>query len=79
MSGGVEGGVVVGRRAVVVPRLVAFCVERRSLGIQSTDWLGGTERDNPFKLMGKSWKSNQRAPACFDPWWEEQIHFSAES
>lgn len=39
MSSGVQGCIVVRRRAVVVPRLVAFCVKRRSLGIQCTDWL----------------------------------------
>ena len=42
MSGGVQGGEVVRRRAVVVPRLVALCVKGGPLGIQGTDWLEDT-------------------------------------
>lgn len=36
---GVKSSVVVRRGAVVVPRFVAFSVERSPLGIQSADWL----------------------------------------
>lgn len=42
VSCGVKGCVVVGRGAVVVPRLVALCVKRCSLGIQCSDWLEET-------------------------------------
>ena len=42
MSSGVKGRVVVGRRAVVIPRLVALRVKRCPLGIQCTDWLEET-------------------------------------
>lgn len=39
VSSGVEGCVVVGGGAVVIPRLVTLCVKRRSLWVECTDWL----------------------------------------
>lgn len=47
---GVESSVVVRRGAVVVPRFVAFGVERSSLGIQSADWLEEREKKREVSL-----------------------------
>lgn len=52
MRRGVKSSVVVRRGAVVVPRFVAFGVERSSLGIQSADWLG--EKNGEVLYSGKA-------------------------
>lgn len=63
VSCGVKGCVVVGRGAVVVPRLVALCVKRCPLGIQCSDWLeetteeevGGYKRTQNWRFIFFIW------------------------
>lgn len=41
-SGGVEVAIVIWRRLVLLPRLIAFSVEYGTLGVQRSDWLEET-------------------------------------